>query len=166
MSRSSLLPRRTRRIAVGCLGLLALFTGSSAAAAPKVLTLVEPEKGSTFAFVDNAPKTKLVHGEPRVISPGDQMVFSRSIQEGGTNVGRAEVSCVATHRSKRIDKAGLICHGIYVLQAGILTSSTVVTSTGAEGAITGGTGLYASARGTLLGTIAPGASTTVITLAG
>lgn len=43
----------------GCLAILA-FTGT-AAAATTTIKLKEPEKGSTFAFVDNAPKTKIKH---------------------------------------------------------------------------------------------------------
>ena len=41
------------------------------AAAESTLSFTEPEKGSTFNFVDAAPKAAIKHGFPTAFSPGD-----------------------------------------------------------------------------------------------
>src|SRR5690242_14791066 len=59
--------RKLGRLAavVGLLGCLtALAFSATAAAATTTLTFTEPEKGSTFTFVDNAPMSQKKHGFP------------------------------------------------------------------------------------------------------
>lgn len=59
---------------VGCLAILAF--AAIASAASTTMTFTEPEKDSTGAFVDNAPKSKRVSGVPQKFSAGDEIIFT------------------------------------------------------------------------------------------
>jgi hypothetical protein len=57
-------------------------------------------------------------------------------------------SCVATKTSRKFAAAQFSCTGTFVLPGGSLAASAVITGSGTEGAMVGGTGKYAGARGT------------------
>ena len=65
----------TLTAALGLSLLAFVFTGA-AFAAPRTIEFEEVEKGSTFSFVDNAPKAEIKHGVPSTISAGDQITIS------------------------------------------------------------------------------------------
>ncbi len=150
---------------LGCVALaLFAFTGS-AAAATTTLTFKEPEKGSTFAFIDNAPKAKLKHGFPNKFTPGDELIFTNPIETEGRRVGRLRVVCTATATSKNPEAAGFICHGIAKLSNGTLVFEALLSGGNkTEGAIIGGSGVYAGARGSFVSREGKGSSTTTVTL--
>jgi hypothetical protein len=148
---------------VGCVALLVAFTGS-AAAATTTLTFKEPEKGSTFAFVDNAPKAQRKHGFPTKFSPGDEFVFTNPMEMEGKQVGRLRVVCIATSTARKPEAAGFICHGIAKLSNGTLVFVAMLSEGKTEGAIVGGSGAYAGARGSFVSHEGKGSSTTVVTL--
>ncbi len=129
----------------------------------KTLVFKELEKNSSFAFVDNAPKTKLVHGNPRQISAGDELVFQNPLVEGSKPIGHLEAVCTATKSTRRFDKADFMCQGTFVFAKGTLVASALVGKN-VEGAITGGTGIYANARGTFKSVEKKNASTVTVTL--
>jgi hypothetical protein len=149
---------------LSCLG--ALTFASTALAANTVLTFKEPEKGSTFAFVDNAPKSPTKHGFPTLFSAGDVLIFTNPLQAQGKTVGRIRVVCTATQNAgaENFAGAGFICEGIAKIPGGSLTFSAMLTEGTTEGAITGGTGTYAGATGTFVSKEGKGSSTDTITL--
>jgi len=134
------------------IGVCALVLVSSASAkGPKTLTLKELDKGSTFAFVDNAPTSK-AKGEPSA-SIGDAIVFTNPLTDGaGKRVGRLYVHCTAVVAARQANKAAFTCEGIMVLGGGTLSVQAFLPNAGAtvHGSVTGGTGVYANARGTLV----------------
>lgn len=131
--------------------LLVLAFAGSASAAAATLHFQETEKGATFAFVDNAPKSNLRHGFPTIISAGDMIVLTNPLLEGGKRIGKLSASCVATKTSQKFDGAGFDCTGTFVLPKGTLIASAMLSGSGAsEGAILGGTGGYPGARGTFI----------------
>lgn len=147
---------RSRLLAavLACVALGAVLA-VSASAEPKgkttTITFQEQEsgKGSSFKFVDNAPKSKLKHGFPVKISAGDEFVFQNPDFAEGKRIGRTQVSCVATKSARRFDKADFQCQGTFVFSNGTLVVSAVAGSgSTTQGAVTGGTGIYAAARGT------------------
>ena len=148
---------------LSCLAALA-FTGS-AAAATTTITFKEPEKGSTFAFIDNAPKTKRKHGFPEKISAGDEFVFTNPLEAEGKKIGHLQAVCTATENGK-FQNAGFNCNGTFVFTGkGTLTGAATITGKKTEGAINGGTGTYAGARGTFVSKEGKGgASTVTVTL--
>ena len=148
---------------VGCVGLLVAFTGS-AAAATTTLTFKEPEKGSTFAFVDAAPKAPRKHGFPTKFSAGDELIFTNPMEMEGKRVGRLHVVCIATSSGKKPEAAGFICHGIAKLSNGTLVFDAMLSEGNTNGAIVGGSGEYAGARGSFVSKEGKGSSTTTVTL--
>jgi hypothetical protein len=140
------------------------FAVSADAAKETTITAVEPEKGSTFNFVDNAPKSKLKHGFPARFSAGDQVIFTSPVEIEGKRVGRNRVVCTATTTARKFEAAGFVCDGIAKLSNGTLVFAAMLTEGSTEGAITGGTGTYAGAHGTFVSKEGKNSSTTTVTL--
>ncbi|MFN8163827.1 MAG: hypothetical protein U0R26_08335 [Solirubrobacterales bacterium] len=142
-----------------------VFAGS-ASAATTTLTFKEPEKGSTFAFVDNAPTSKKKHGFPTKFSAGDEVIFTNPLEAEGKVVGKLRVVCTATNSasSKSFAAAGFICSGIAKIPGGTLVFAAELSEGSTEGAITGGSGKYAGARGSFVSKEGKGANTVTVTL--
>jgi hypothetical protein len=156
-------------VVLGLLGGVALAFAGPAAAATTTLTFQEPEKGSTFTYVDVAPTTPKKHGFPTAISPGDQIVITNSLTEGGKTIGKLRARCTATAAVGKITDAAFaqahfICEGVFTLPGGSLYASASIVKSGTEGVVTGGTGSYAGARGTVLSKEGKGTTDTTITL--
>jgi hypothetical protein len=158
---------RPSYLAVMITGFALVFTGT-AAAATRTITFQELEKGSTFKFIDNAPTSELKHGFPVKISAGDEFVGTNPLASEGKKIGELRTFCVATKSvpAKDFDGAGFMCNGTFVFgKSGTLVASAVIDlPSGTEGAITGGTGTYADARGTFVSKEGKGISTVTITL--
>jgi hypothetical protein len=142
----------------------ALFASSTAAAAgTTTLTFKESEKGGSFAFIDNPPKTKQTHNGPVTISAGDEFVLKNPLESGGKTIGNLQAFCIATRTVKGFGKAEFLCNGTFTIAGkGTLTGQAINKGGRTEGAITGGTGSYAGARGTVVSK--PGKGATTITL--
>lgn len=146
---------------------LAVLVGPGASAqdgATRTLTLKELDKGSTFTHVRN---TK---GAPsRSNMQGDVIAFVNPMADpSGQLVGKLHVSCVTTVGARNFLKSVIDCAGAIVLRDGTLTLQTVVSldSDTTTGAITGGTGAYAGARGVVVSKQTDVGSDDTITLAG
>jgi hypothetical protein len=146
------LPRFARGAVALAIGVCALVLGSSASAqGAKTLTFKELNHGTTFAFVDNAPTSK-AKGEPSA-SIGDAIVFTNPLTDRvGKRVGRLFVHCTAVVAARHANKAAFSCEGIMVVDGGTLSVQAFLPNAGAtvHGTVTGGTGAYSNARGTLL----------------
>jgi hypothetical protein len=146
-------PRRfTLGLVALAVGACALVLGSSASAqGPTTLTFKELNKGSTFVFVDNAPLSKGA-GDPSA-SAGDVIVFTNPLADAaGKRIGRLYSHCTAVVAARRAAKAAFACEGVVVIGGGTLTFQAFLAHGGAtvHGTVTGGTGAYANARGTLV----------------
>lgn len=151
---------------VGLTALLVAVPATAAGTGTTTLTFKEPEKGSTFAVVDNAPVSKKKHGFPTQFSPGDEIIFTNPLEAESKIVGKIRVVCTATtaSSSKNFAGAGFICSGIAKIPGGTLIFAAELAEGNTEGAITGGSGKYAGARGSFLSKEAKGPSTVTITL--
>lgn len=138
-----------------CLAILA-FAGT--ASASTTLTFKEPAKGSTFAFIDRAPKKKL--------SAGDEVLFTNPLEAEGKIVGKIRAVCTASATSEDVVAAGFICTALAKIPGGTLVLVVPLSEgdTGPEGAVTGGTGKYAGAHGTFIIKQGRSSSTNTITL--
>lgn len=156
--------------ALALVGLIALLVAGPAAAAEvgssTTLTFKEPEKGSTFAVVDNPPTAKKKHGFPTQFSPGDEIIFTNPLEAEGKIVGKIRVVCTATtaSSSKNFAGAGFICSGIAKIPGGTLIFAAELAEGNTEGAITGGSGKYAGAHGSFISKESKGPDTVTITL--
>jgi hypothetical protein len=137
-------------VAIGATG-CALVLGSAASAQSlTTLTFKELNKGSTFDFVDQVPMSKS-KGEPSA-SAGDLIVFTNPLTDRtGKRIGRLYVHCTALVAARSANKAPFACEGVLTLAGGTLSVQTFLAHAGAtvHGIVTGGTGSYANARGTL-----------------
>jgi hypothetical protein len=146
---------------------LSFFVVSAApagAVGATTLTFKEIQKGSTFHFVDNPPEATLKNGA--LFSPGDMLVSTNPLAMEGKIVGKIRTVCTATGSgtTKKPAAAGFYCTGIAKIPGGSLVLVGEAGEGPGEGAITGGTGTYAGARGTFLSRPARGFSTTTVTL--
>lgn len=158
--------RRGRSVAAGALlascGLALIAPGAGAITGPTTLTFTVLDKGATSHFLDNPPKITPGHGG-EAVSPGDELLGTNPIAIEGKVVGKIRMVCTATS-SGTVENAGFICSGVAKIPGGRLFLEGEVVQGPNEGAITGGTGAYAGARGTFLSRHGKGGSTTVVTL--
>ncbi len=125
-------------------------SGASAqvpAAGPRTIAFSEIESKNPCCIADVAPKSRSKR-EP-FMSPGDQLVFSQELRAAsGKRIGRLYSKCTSTAGAP-LSRARYVCEGVYRFADGTLTTAGIAdfaeTSTGA---VTGGTGAYANARGT------------------
>lgn len=145
---------------------IAMTTGAQAQGGipTGTLTFTELERGSTFKHVRNtkgAPQQANRHG--------DQIVFtSRLADAGGAVTGRMHVECVTTTGARDFRKSLMTCSGVMAVRDGTLTLQALVSAGGdaTSGAVTGGTGAYAGARGTFTSEARPGGALDTIVLVG
>jgi hypothetical protein len=163
--------RRTYLVAAALALVAALvFVSSAGAIAPVQITLKEPAKDQTFAFVDTAPTAKKVEGFfPTKISPGDEVIITNHLLENGKMVGKLRTVCTATSPSGASGEnlfinAHFICEAVYNIGGSSLWANAEVRKGGTRGVITGGTGTFANARGTVVSTVEKGGETSTITL--
>ena len=135
-----------RRIAIVCAAgitvLLLLIAAATGGAATERVKLQLTLKAKTLNLIDTGPT-----GD----SPGDLVTGTDTVFRRGRAIGRAHSHCVAiagTTAAGRLD-----CTNTLTLPGGRIVSQQEVIYKGetltAVGAITGGTGIYAKARGDL-----------------
>jgi hypothetical protein len=158
--------RSTAALAV-LLGLLAavLMLRSSASAqdpGARTITLRETERGGTFAHIRNTKGAS-----QRSNLAGDVIVFTNPVVDAaGKRIGKTSVGCVTTTGSRNFMKSALTCHGVTELPDGSLMMQATVAPDApvTSGAVTGGTGAYANARGVFTSTEGESGSRTTVTL--
>jgi hypothetical protein len=149
-----------RFAALGVAASVVLAATPAAAQAPgRTLTFKERNKGATFKFIDNPPRAK--RGRP---TAGDMFVFSNPVVSA-TGARRGTLRATCTFASTR----AAVCYGAFSLKEGQLTAVVSTDNLDARttrGAIVGGTGVYAGARGTFNSTTTKTGSDDTVTLAG
>jgi hypothetical protein len=124
--------------------------GSAQAPGPRTLVFNEAQRGATFRFVDNPPRSRGKTERTTTISMGDSFAFTNPLINGaGQRSGVFHATCVAT-RGGRLGSAFVLCHGVAKLQDGdiALEAATRISDDSVTASITGGTGAYNGARGT------------------
>jgi hypothetical protein len=137
---------------LGC-SLVALplcVSATALAAGTTTLTFKEGGKGESFAYVDNAPKAQFEHGNPELISAGDELVLQTPLSSGGRRIGRLQATCTATKTSPSSAGTDFMCQGTFIFGKSTMVGSALIIGKKTEGAITGGTGIYAGAQGTIV----------------
>jgi hypothetical protein len=142
--------------------LAVLSTSGSAQSGERTIVVTELSKGSLFKFVDQRPRTKPGRNEPSA-SLGDQLVFSSPLGDGAhRRAGRLAAACTAIKPGAIERKAVFLCTGVAHLTDGdlFLAARFLPRPSGTvRGALTGGTGAYAGARGTFTSTGEPSTDT-------
>ncbi len=144
MSPGRLLPLLAAPVMVAA---LVAVGGGAAAQDPGTRTLVfkEPSGGSTFTHVRNTkPRSR------RANSTGDVIVLTSQLVDRARAVaGETAASCVTTTGARNFLKSVATCNGVFTLKDGTLTLQANIKPAESRvvGAVTGGTGAYANARG-------------------
>jgi Dirigent-like protein len=129
-----------------CWALVVASVDPAGAAGPTTISVRESHKGAIFKTVDVAPKGK----NETDVSPGDELVFSIPLVAGGKKIGRENGVCVITRAAAK-KSPEYLCTSTYAFahQGTLATSMNFKPSKKTnQGAIVGGTGVYAGARGT------------------
>ena len=137
---------------------IASADGRPAAAHHRTFTLIEHE--GPFSFVDLPP---VQNRGDRSVTAGDLLVLPNPLtRPDGSKAGTLYAACTVIDARTSVDTAIFHCSGSYVLRRGTL----VLSATGAVAsaptlnlAITGGTGAYARARGTVVSRVGEEAGT-------
>jgi hypothetical protein len=172
MSTTTRMRRVSRLGAVTIAGIgAAVLYGSVAspqtpAASSRTIAFTEVENKTPCCIVDVAPKS---HGkrEP-MMSPGDQLVFSQKLRDpSGRPIGTLYGDCSAITEAP-LTRGRFICDGVYSFTDGTMTATGLggVGAPTSIGAITGGTGAYANARGTFSSKTTRTGNDTLVTLTG
>jgi len=135
-------------VALGVAGALAVSGGAEAPAGTKLQFV---SKGGVFKFVDAPPKAK---GEEDA-SSGDAFLLSTPIYSTASKrVGTLDAHCSFTRGGRKLRG---VCTGVYDLPGGeIHVSARLSADDTTAGAVVGGTGAYAGARGTFSSVDRPG----------
>ena len=164
-----MLVRSTRTAAalavlLGLLAAILVLRSSASAQDPgtRTLTLAELERGSTFTHIRNTKGAKRQSN-----LQGDVLAFTNPLADSsGKRVGKISVSCTTTTGARNFLKSTLTCVGVVTLADGTLTlqANTSPNSRTTTGAVTGGTGAYANARGVFVSEEGRSGSQDTITL--
>lgn len=105
------------------------------------------ERPGTFRYVDLPPRQT---SQQSPASVGDEFIFTSRLFRSGQRVGTVHAVCTITKRSQNPERLPSSCVGTFDLRRGTieLAIGGVLTDT-LEIAITGGTGDYAGASGTV-----------------
>jgi hypothetical protein len=138
-------------LAVPALVAAALALGSGASAqdpGARTLTIRELDKGSIFTHIPNT-RTK----SSQANAQGDLLAFTIPLaDESGDKVGKLSFSCATTTGAPNHQKSTVTCVGVAALRDGSLMVQTNISlgKSKTVGAVTGGTGAYANARGVVV----------------
>jgi hypothetical protein len=151
LSPDSRRPSLMKRLAVlavpaaAAVGAIALLPGAGSAQqgdTGQTIKLVESGNGP-FKFIDNPPKVTRKRGP----SAGDSFIFANKLTDSsGKPAGTLTATCEVTPSVN-----SLLCTGVFKLVNGTITGTALTTENGRKTtiAITGGTGAYEGARGSV-----------------
>jgi hypothetical protein len=146
-------------------GVVVLGSGGPAQSqAVRTISLKELDKGSTFVHIRNT-KSKSRQGNAQ----GDSIVFTNPLTDAsGKAVGKLYASCATTVGARDFMNSVITCNVILTLADGTLTGQANVSPGRPRtlGAVTGGTGAYANARGVVESVPTKAGSADTITLVG
>lgn len=123
--------------------------------APSTIKVTQVDQA--FKFIDIAPKG----GPGKPFSQGDAFAIGGKLLDGAKTVGKDNLLCTTTQPGR---KGGSLCQGVLALPGGQITFSgytTVADSPAEVFAVTGGTGSYADAVGTVTAKQAKGGRTAI-----
>ena len=120
--------------------------GGAQALGERTFTVIEKE--GSVALIDLPPRAN-----PR-ISPGDlDVITSKLFDASGRRVGRTDAYCIAVRAGRSFGRARFHCNGTATFRDGTIAVSVAFgdgqTEEDAPLAITGGTGAYEGARGSV-----------------
>lgn len=116
-------------------------------------------------FQHDTSQQRLDFGTPG-LSVGDQFIFGGDVfdRQGGTKLGRTGGHCATSSPTEILCSAALTINGAQITYAGLAELGPFFSGEPTDFAITGGTGPYRTAHGTLTGRILPAGTDALITI--
>jgi Dirigent-like protein len=137
-------------LAIGAVAAAGVATADARPAAVHARTFKLTEHAGPFSFVDLPPE----NGPGRTVSRGDLLILTNPLTaRDGSKAGTLHAVCTVTDPRSSLDTAIFHCNGSYLLRRGTLALSATAPIAVAKTfriAVTGGTGAYAGARGTVI----------------
>jgi hypothetical protein len=125
-------------------------SGSAKPAKPQTFTVIERDSEGHFHFLDNPPRAHRGVFRGGRISSGDEFVIFQPLRSPkGTRVGALEAICTAARGGQNFGKAQFACHGSDRFKNGTLALEALFSGGGLKIAVTGGTGIYQGASGSV-----------------
>jgi hypothetical protein len=156
---------------VGAVLVGAILSQSGNAQQPgeRTFTLIERGAEGSFHIVNNPPRGERSPFQGGPISAGDELIFHQPVRnEASRRVGALDVSCTESGGGRNFEKAQFICHGAFSLRQGTITLEA--SFRGGDDvvniAITGGTGVYEGAQGSVRSIFRQGRTVDVVHLLG
>ena len=142
-------------------------SGSAQGTGEQTITLIERDPEGFAQVIDNPPRAGRELFRGGRVSIGDALAFHQPLRSrAGRRVGSLDVSCTATQGGS-FERAGFSCHGAYALKRGSITAQATFGAGRPERiAVTGGTGVYEGAAGSVKDTERRGTTTVRIHLLG
>ena len=153
-------------------GLFALWAQAGNAQAPTTTTVTFFEGANgTFNLIDNAPKSPVKNPDSKKfrLSVGDEFLFSNPVfnQKGGTRIGTLFGKATFV-KGKTFPSASAMIHVVVAFSNGdqlVADGYFALSQNDIRVAVTGGTGTYAGARGSVVSHNNPdGSSQDTVTL--
>ena len=121
-------------------------SGSAAPPRDRSFTLIQRNSEEQFSLVDNPPRTL----DDNHLTPGDLATLHQPLRRvSGRQVGAADVGCTAT-RGGTFNHVRFACDGVYTLKRGtLMVEIRFLPNSQPTIAITGGTGAYEGASGSI-----------------
>lgn len=121
-------------------------SGSAAPSRDRSFTLIQRDSEEAFSLVDNPPRTL----NDNRLTPGDLASLHQPLRSvSGRQVGAADVGCTAT-RGGTFNHVRFACNGVYSLKRGtLMVEIRFLPSSQPTIAVTGGTGAYEGASGSI-----------------
>jgi hypothetical protein len=138
--------------AAGLVVVTVMATSAAGSSSGQKFTITDTRNGATFAFVDNEPKTTMTDDQPARVSPGDEFLLVNKLTTQTGGKGKGTFHCVALRAVPgSTENMQVLCTFDLALPNGHLTGSGRVNLFGDKIVlpITGGTGEYAGANGTV-----------------
>jgi hypothetical protein len=120
--------------------------GSAAPSRDRTFTLIQRNSEEQFSLVDNPPRTL----NDNRLTPGDLATLHQPLRKtSGRQVGAADVGCTAT-RGGTFAHVRFACNGVYSLKRGtLMVEVRFLPNSQPTIAVTGGTGAYEGATGSI-----------------
>jgi hypothetical protein len=119
----------------------------------RTIVLTERDEG-TFRFIDNPPRHRVNRrGEPRRLTTGDEFLGSSPVYDAANSnrLGTFYFHCAVVFARRTFERSRFLCEGTFRLSDGTMTAQATFQGSEATvtAAVTGGTGNYEGASGTL-----------------
>ena len=126
-------------------------TGSAKPSKGTNLTVIERDSESNFRFIDNPPRAQRAVFRGGRVSSGDELATFQPLRsKKGRRVGALEAICTAARGARSFPHAEFVCHGAYRFKRGTLALEALLHGNGnLTIAVTGGTGVYEGASGSV-----------------